>query len=172
MADPFPQPPLPKLRVSPLAVVPKKVAGEYRLIHHLSYLKGASVNDAITPELCSVRYASLDDASSIIRSCVLGALLAMCDFQSVFRLLPVHPVDFCLLGFRFGRAWYVDKVMPMGCSIACTTFEAFSTFLEWVVKERMGNPHLTHYLDDFLLAGPGGFSSLRQLAANISGGSG
>lgn len=38
----------------------------YKLIHHLSYPKGASVNDFIIAELCSVRYTSLDRAVSII----------------------------------------------------------------------------------------------------------
>lgn len=54
VAGPVPRPPLPNLLVSPLGVVPKKAEGEFRLIHHLSYPKGASVNDAIAPELCSV----------------------------------------------------------------------------------------------------------------------
>ena len=34
--------------VSPLGVVPKKSPGEFRLIHHLSFPKGASVNDGIS----------------------------------------------------------------------------------------------------------------------------
>lgn len=44
--------------------------------------------------------------------------------------------------------------MPMGCTVACATFETFSTFFEWVTKDRLSSPHITHYLDDFLVAGP------------------
>lgn len=55
-------------------------------------------------------------------------LLEKCDIQSAFRLLPVHPDDFNLLGFKFNRSWYVDKAMPMGYTIACVALETFSTF--------------------------------------------
>ena len=156
VAGPFSWPPLPNLRVSPLGVVPKKAAGQFRLIHHLSYPKGASINDAIAPELCSVRYASVDQAVVIVRACGPGALMAKCDIQSAFRLLPVHPSDFCLLGFKFNGYWYVDKAMPMGCSVACAAFESFSTFLEWAASARSNSLHITHYLDDFLFVGPAG----------------
>lgn len=69
--------------------------------------------------------------------------MAKCDIQSVFRLLPVHPDDFCLLGLKFEGKWYVDKSMPMGCSIVCATFETFNTFLEWVAKEWSSCPHIS-----------------------------
>lgn len=95
---PFTRPPLPNLWVSPLGVLLKKAPGEFRLIHHLSYPNGASVNDAIAPELCSVRYTSLDHAISMVRSCGPGALLTKFDIQSAFRLL-------IFLGFKFNRAW-------------------------------------------------------------------
>ena len=51
---PFEMLPLETLRVSPLGIVPKKVQGEFRLIHHLSYPEGNLVNEAITQELCTV----------------------------------------------------------------------------------------------------------------------
>ena len=49
LAGPFPSSPFPYFRVSPLGVVPKKSPGEFRLIQHLSYPSGASVNDYIPP---------------------------------------------------------------------------------------------------------------------------
>lgn len=42
----------------------------------------------------------------------------------------------------------------MGCSISCLYFEAFSSFLEWVVRKEAG--WLVHYLDDILFLGTGG----------------
>lgn len=104
--------------------------GEYRLIHHLLYPKGASVNDAIPPELGSFCYVSLDDMLNIIKPCGPRALLAKCDIQSAFHLLPVHPDNFGLLEFKFKGSWYIDKTMPMGCMIVCTSFEKFSMFLQ------------------------------------------
>lgn len=111
------------------------------------------MNDAIVPELCFVWYASLDHAVSITWSCGPDSLLAKCDIQSTFCLLPVHPGDFCLLGSKFNGNWYVGKAIPMGCLVAYAAFEIFSTFLECLAKEHTGCPHITHYLDDFLLVG-------------------
>ena len=48
LAGPFSSPPFPVFRVSPLGLVPKKVEGEFRLIHHLSYPRGSSLNDGIS----------------------------------------------------------------------------------------------------------------------------
>ena len=47
IAGPFDQPPFDSFWVSPLGLVPKKVPGEYRVIHHLSFPKVQSVNDGI-----------------------------------------------------------------------------------------------------------------------------
>ncbi|XP_075208025.1 uncharacterized protein LOC142312921 [Anomaloglossus baeobatrachus] len=51
MAGPFDAPPLPDFVVSTLGLVPKKETNKFRLIHHLSYPTGMSVNDGIDPEL-------------------------------------------------------------------------------------------------------------------------
>ena len=75
------------------------------------------------------------------------------DIKSAFRLLPVHPADYELLGFTFEGMYYYDKCLPMGCSISCSLFEMFSTFLEFQVKLDTNSPFVTHYLDDFLFVG-------------------
>ena len=49
LAGPFDTPPFPVFRVSPLGIVPKKTPGDFRMIHHLSYRKGKSV-DGISQE--------------------------------------------------------------------------------------------------------------------------
>jgi hypothetical protein len=49
-----PFPPLFNFSVSPLGVVPKKIPGEFRLIHHLSFPRRASINDGISPEHTTV----------------------------------------------------------------------------------------------------------------------
>ena len=59
LLGPFEKPPLSPFRVSPLGVIPKKTPSEFRLIHHLSYPKGSSVNNSISPEFSSVRYSAM-----------------------------------------------------------------------------------------------------------------
>ena len=65
IASPFVNPPLHDLRLSPLGLVPKK-DGNLRIIHHLSYPKGSSINDFIDVNSCSVRYSSFDHAVDMI----------------------------------------------------------------------------------------------------------
>lgn len=51
MAGPFSFLPVPGLIFSPLGLVPKKDPGQFRLIHHLSYPEGGSVNDGIDSDV-------------------------------------------------------------------------------------------------------------------------
>ncbi|XP_078503741.1 uncharacterized protein LOC144762432 [Lissotriton helveticus] len=166
IAGPFVHCPLPDLIVSPLGVVPKKAEGEFRLIHHLSWPEGSSINDFIDPADSTVTYASVDDALRLVRTAGVGALLAKSDIQSAFRLLPIHPWDFSLLGMHFDGSFYVDRVLPMGCSVSCSLFETFSTFLQWRFTFVSGHALVCHYLDDFLFIGEG-CSGQCQSALNI-----
>ena len=127
--------PLRELIISPVGVVPKKEKGQFCLIQHLSWPEGQSVNDCISDELAMVSYSSVDVALGLVLDTGAGAEMAKSDIKSAFRLLPVHDSDFELLGIHFNDKWYVDKALPMGCSISCSLFESFSTFLEWVFSE-------------------------------------
>ena len=62
IADPFKQEPFSHFRRYPLGLVEKKIPGKFRLIHHLSYPPGDSINDGISPEDAHVRYQSIDHA--------------------------------------------------------------------------------------------------------------
>ena len=50
IAGPFSQAPFQSFCVSPIGVVPKKAPGEFRLIQHLSYPHGSSINDGISSD--------------------------------------------------------------------------------------------------------------------------
>lgn len=156
IGGPFLYPPMPTLRISPLGLVEKKRSKDFRLIHHLSYPPNESVNDFIDSKLCYVKYASFDEAVSIVQELGQGCLLGKSDIKSAFRLIPVSPLDFDQLGFCFNGKYYFDKCLPFGCSISCATFERFSTFLEFVVRRRSTVGKMLHYLDDFLFGGSKG----------------
>ncbi len=81
--------------ISGPGIVPKKDPSEFRLIHHLSYPKGSSVNDYIPQEFSSVKYACINDAISVIKSLGAGCFMAKTDIKSAFRIIPVHPKDHC-----------------------------------------------------------------------------
>ena len=115
IAGPFSEKPLSSLRLSPLGLIPKKAPGEFRLIHHLSFPYGTSVNSHIPTEASSVRYASIDDAIRIIRRTGRGCALAKTNVKNAFRLIPVNPNDYDLLSIFWQDHFYYDKCLPMGC---------------------------------------------------------
>ena len=138
--------------VSPIGVIPKSDGG-WRLITHLSYPAGSSINDGIDDELCSVEYTKFDKVADMVFSLEPGALMAKRDIKSAFCLLPIHPGDFHLLGICFQNKFYIDKCLPMGCKISCKLFEEFSTFLNWLVIFISKKKSTDHYLDDFIFCG-------------------
>jgi len=77
------------------------------------------------------------------------------DIKSAFRLLIIHPADFDLMGIKIGDSYYIDKCLPMGCSLSCKLFETFSTFIQWEVERRSPSNLIDHYLDDFIFMGAG-----------------
>ena len=72
------------------------------------------------------------------------------DIKSAFRIIPIHPADYSLLGMKFDNLYYFDRCLPMGLSSSCNIFEAFSTPLEWLSIHRLGASSVLHILDDFL----------------------
>ena len=149
---PFSQLPVANLHVSPVGLVPKSDGG-WRMITHLSYPVNSGINCFIDPELCTVQYASFDGVVDMIFKLGKGALLGKMDIKSAFRLVPVNPADFDLLGFAIDGQFYIDKCLPMGCSISCKIWETFATFLHWLAESKSGINTLDHYLDDFIFAG-------------------
>ena len=79
-----------------------------------------------------------------------GCYLAKTDIKSAFRIVPVHPSNYHLLGFTWREKFYYDRCLPMGCSSSCSIFEAFSTSLEWMIRKQLKNVAVLHILDDFL----------------------
>ena len=154
IAGPFISPPLDNMVFSPLGLQPKKLQGEFRVIHHLSYPKGESINDGIPRHLATVKYSSVGQAIKNIITIGNSCYMAKTDIKSAFRIVPVAPSDYHLLGFYWGDKYYFDRCLPMGCSSSCAIFEAFSTSLEWIIQTRLPQVAVLHILDDFLFISP------------------
>ena len=150
LVGPFPEPPFPNFCCSPQGIVPKKDPSEFRLIHHLSYPPGSSVNDFIPEHCSSVHYASINDAVFVIKRMGAGCFKAKTDVKSAFRIIPIHPNDFALLGMKWQDSYYFDRSLPIGSSSSCAIFEAFSTALQCLAMTRLGASGVLHILDDFL----------------------
>ena len=148
MVGPFDEQPSPVFHVSPLGLIPKKVPGEFRLIHHLSFPEGKSINSHIPQIASSVHYANIDDAIRLIRR---GCALAKTDIKNAFRLIPVSPSDYNLLGICWRDRFYVDMNLAMGISRSCKIFESFSTALELIALSGLHIPSILHLIDDFFI---------------------
>lgn len=142
------------VHTSPMGLIPKaRQPGKFRLICDLSSPQGASVNDGIDPELCSLQYANVDDAVALVKSLGAGTLIAKLDLKSAYRMVPVHHLDQRFLGIRWQNSTFCDRALPFGLRSAPLIFTAVADGLAWAMGCN-GIQHVIHYLDDFLLAGP------------------
>lgn len=142
------------LHISCFGVIPKgHNTGKWRLITDLSHPAGHSVNDGIHPDLCSLRYSTVDDIAGIVAQLGCGALLAKVDIESAYRLIPVHPDDCPLLAVRWRDQTYVDLMLPFGLRSAPKIFNAVADALNWYLHKQ-GIPVIRHYLDDFIIISP------------------
>ena len=142
------------VHTSPVGLVPKsRQPGKFRLIVDLSSPEHSSVNDGISEDLCSIKYASVDDAVAIIQSLGRNTELAKLDLKDAYRIVPVHPQDYHLLGISWKGKTYIDRALPFGLRSAPKLFSAVSDLIAWVLHQH-GITYQLHYLDDFLFLGP------------------
>ena len=90
IASPFLCEPIKELHINRSGLIPKQLAGEWRMIIDLSFPRGSSVNDFIPDSEVSVKYRSVDDAIAMIIKCGRGAMMAKFGMKSASRILPNH----------------------------------------------------------------------------------
>ena len=140
-----------RLQVNRFRVISKGCAsGKWRLITDLSFPDGGSVNDGISSPLCTLTYTSVDRVARAAHQLGPGALLAKADIKSAYRLVPVHPEDWLLLGMQWKGEYIVDVILPFGLRSAPKVFTAVADALEWCVRQR-GVIGIDHYLDEFII---------------------
>ena len=154
VVGPFNAPPFPIFRTSPIGMIPKKTPNEFRLIHHLSYPKGSSVNDFIPDESSSMRYATINDAILILKTLGKGCFMAKTDIKSAFHIIPIHLLEYPLLGIKWDNKYYFDRCLAMGLKSSCALFEKFSASLEWLATQHLHVSAVIHILDDLLFIAP------------------
>ena len=156
VAGPFDTPPFPNFQVSPIGLVPKKNSNKFRTIFLLSFPKSGmtSINYSISQEQFSLHYVSIDDAIEGIMRFGQGCFLAKTDIESAFRLIPVHPDHYELLGMYWEGKYYYDKVLPFGLRSAPFLFNQLSDALEWILLHKSQISFVCHILDDFLIIEP------------------
>ncbi|CAC5355504.1 unnamed protein product [Mytilus coruscus] len=118
---PFDSKPFTAMQLSPLGLAEKKLPGTYRMIHHLSFPEGSSINDNIPQDKCSVQYAFIKDAIELIKTVGRTSFYAKTDISSAFRIINIKESQYKL------------------------------TALEWIAKNKVLIPNIVHILDDFMI---------------------
>ena len=153
---PFSSPPFENFQVSPIGLVPKKHSDKFRTIFHLSFPKSgtSSINHFIEKDDFSLQYITIDNAIAAIQEFGPHCFMAKTDIESAFRLFPVHPEDWELLGMFWDGQYYFDKVLPFGLRSAPFIFNQLSDALEWILLNKCAISFVCHILDDFLIVEP------------------
>ena len=149
------------VQTNPVGLVPKSHGSKWRMIVDLSSPRGLSVNDGISPHMCSLQYASIDDAVQVIMQLGQFTELVKMDLSNAYRIVPVHPDDQALLGISWHGSIYVDRALPFGLRSAPKIFNAIADLLAWALYQD-GVHFVLHYLDDFLIFGPPGTGAAGQ----------
>lgn len=168
ISGPFSAPPFSPFRTSPIGLVEKKTAGKFRFIHHLSHPKGNSINDGISDEFAHVSYQTIDHAAEQVVVLGKGCFMAKTDIADAFRIVPLHPSQYPLLGFMWRDHFYYDRCLPMGCRSSCRLFQTLSEALRWVCLTKLKIGNLAHILDDFLFLAEAEYVCQQHLDAFVS----
>ena len=128
------------VHINRFSVIPKGYAtGKWCLITDLSYPPGESVNDGIDPELCSLRYTSVDDEATaaaglgqgaLMSKVAIDALMSKVAIEAAYRLVPVHPMIAHFWAWN-GRARFSQI---FGIRSAPKIFNAVANAVEWYLK--------------------------------------
>ncbi len=167
---PFDVPPFSNFMVSPMSIAYKKHSQKMRLVHDYSFPRygecSTSVNAFIPDEAREVDMTSFDSAIELLlklhaREDSAKLYMYKLDVESAFRLLPVHPDDYHLMGMVWRQKYYVDLVVAFGIGSSCNIWERVAKLAEWIVRYHYKVECLIHYVDDFF-----GVSSSSQLSAS------
>jgi len=91
---PFKEKPFPNIQISPLGLVPKKsdnnAIPDSRVIHHLSFPEGQSINDGIPDNFRRVQYQNIDDTVELMQTFGPNCLIFQLDILNAYKIVPVH----------------------------------------------------------------------------------
>ena len=137
--------------VSGLAAIPK-ADGAIRLIHDASRPAGYALNDYAVND--PFKYQSVQQAASYIER---GDYLAKVDLASAYRSVKIHPDDYQVAGlawsFNADTVTYLeDRRLMFGARLSASIFNTLSLAVCRFMAQE-GYPHVTAYLDDFLIKG-------------------
>src|SRR5205814_10068877 len=66
------------------------------------------------------------------------------DLKDAFRKIPVSPLDYFLLLFKWNNQTYIDRFLPFGMATSPFIFNMFAEALHWIDRKstRLNSSHL------------------------------
>lgn len=155
-SGPFPVPPLQHFVGSPMGAFLRKHSHKVRVIHDLSWPPTEAVNDYIADADCKMKYITLDTVLDHIRTAGENVYQCKLDIADAFKHCVVRPSDWDLLGStwtslingKYVTQYYIDMVLPFGCSSSPKLFDTFASGLKFIMQQK-GASIIEKYLDDF-----------------------
>lgn len=69
--------------------------------------------------------------------------MANTDFESAFKLYPVHPEDWELLGIKSGGKYFFEKSLLFVLRSSSFLFNQLAEAIEWILEINCGQLFLT-----------------------------
>ena len=73
-----------------------------------------------------MQYTHFDRATELVRRAGKNALMSKVDVMNAFRLLPVRPEDWKLLGYYWNNLYFVDVRLSFGSRSSPGIFNSFA----------------------------------------------
>ena len=152
MTGPFDVKPFTKTHFS-LLMARSKPDGGVRVIVDLSWPIGQSVNSCIPDNMFEdinfvLKYPSIDMIIQKIRQLGPKALLFKIDLERAFRNLRMDPLDYPVLGLRWGSENYIDLSVPFRMKSGAAACQMTTNVITHALRSQ--KIWIINYLDDYL----------------------
>lgn len=81
-----------------------------------------------------VQYDTIDWIINLVQQYGPYCLMAKTDIEDAFRIFPINPSDYHLLGFSWEEKFYFDKCLTKVASYSCQLFEKLSVAMDHADK--------------------------------------
>ena len=115
----------------------------------LSYPDGDSVNDLISKDDFTVQFTGFDMAADMVRKQGLNCLMFKIDIKHAFRVLPIRPSQWILMGSEWNGFYFIDFRLPFGLRSSPCIFNRFADAVCWILQNIYQLSLTIHYSDDY-----------------------
>ena len=115
----------------------------------LSFPHGNSVSDLICKDDFPVEFTGFDTAADMVRRKGRNCLMFKIDIKHAFRVLPIKPSQWILMGFEWLGYFFIDFRLPFGLRSSPGIFNRFADAVCWILQHIYNLTLTIHYSDDY-----------------------